>query len=134
MRVNVEKILIIVRGLPSSGKTSFGKLLGTKAICSADDYITHKGVYMWKPETVSKSHDWCQRKCRRFMQIGAQRIVIANTNTTAREMQPYIDMAKRYGYVYYSVIVEKRHENFNDHGVPQQTLEKMKDRFEIKLV
>ena len=79
----MEKILIILRGLPSSGKSSFALLLNTKAICCADDYFIHKGKYLWKPQKISKAHEWCQRKCKRFMEVGAERIVISNTNTTA---------------------------------------------------
>jgi hypothetical protein len=48
-------------------------------------------------------------------------------------MQPYYDLAEKYGYRVYSLIVENRHGGVNEHGVPQETLEKMKNRFEIKL-
>ena len=128
----MEKILILTRGLPCAGKSAFAKLLG-RAICCADDYITRNGIYLWKPETVSASHEWCQRKCRRFMKIGIERIIIANTNTTMREMKPYFDMAKQFGYKTYSVIVEKYHNSTNNHNVPEETIEKMANRFEIKL-
>ena len=33
----------------------------------------------------------------------------------------------------FSIIVENRHGGENVHNVPQETLEKMKNRFEIKL-
>ena len=32
-----------------------------------------------------------------------------------------------------SIIVENRHGSVNEHGVPEETLWKMKNRFEIKL-
>lgn len=127
-------ILIIVRGIPGSGKTSFAELLGTKAICSADDYVTRNGVYKWSPETIGKSHDWCQRKCRRFMKKQAERIVVANTSTTERELKPYYDLARQFGYRVYSIIVENRHDGKNIHNVPDDTLEKMANRFNIKLI
>ena len=118
-------ILIIVRGLPGSGKSTFAQLLGTKAICCADDYVTRNGVYNWKPETVGASHDWCQRKCRRFMKKRIDRIVVANTSTTERELKPYYDLARQFGYTVYSVIVENRHGGKNIHNVPEATLDKM---------
>lgn len=108
-------------------------MLNTKAICCADDYITRNGVYNWKPETVNASHEWCQRKCRRFMKIGVERIIIANTNTRMKEMQPYFDMGKQFGYKIYSVIIENRHNGTNNHNVPEKTIEKMINRFEMKL-
>jgi len=129
---NKDKHLIIVRGIPGSGKSSFASLLG-RAICTADDWHIRKGVYDWKPENVGKAHDWCQRKCRRFMKAGIERIIIANTSTTKKEFNPYIQMAKHYGYKVYSVITENRHGGESLHEVPETTLEKMKNRFEIIL-
>ncbi len=82
---------------------------------------------------MTTSHIWCQTKCVEFMEEGHPKIVIANTNTTEKEMRPYIDMANEYGYIIYYIIVEKRHNNKNDHNVPNETIERMKERFEISL-
>ena len=128
----MEKALILVRGIPGSGKSTFAALL-SKAICCADDYHMHKGKYVWKAEKISKAHEWCQRKCRRFMKKGIERIVIANTNTTVRELQPYMDLAKQFNYKFFSIIIETRHDNKSIHNVPEVTLDKMKERFNISL-
>jgi hypothetical protein len=48
-------------------------------------------------------------------------------------MEVYYNLAKKWGYRVTSLIVENRHEGVNIHGVPQETLDKMKQRFEIKL-
>lgn len=129
----MEKVLIIVRGIPGSGKSTFAELFA-RAICTADDYHTdRKGNYNWKPENIGKAHDWCKRKCRRFMQAGIERIAIANTSTQLKEFQPYMQMAKNHGYKVFTVVVENRHGGVNSHGVPAETLEKMTNRFEIKL-
>ena len=42
-------------------------------------------------------------------------------------------MAKQYGYTVFSVIIENRHGGVNKHGVPEDKLKMMKDRFEVKL-
>lgn len=118
--------------MSGSGKTTFANLL-TKAICCADDYVTRNGVYNWKPETIGASHEWSQRKCRRFMKANVERIVVANTNTTEKEMLPYMELAEQYGYMVHSIIVENRHGGVNDHNVPEATLDKMRARFQIKL-
>jgi len=127
------KNLIILRGLPSSGKTTFSNLLETKAICSADDWHYRKGMYDWKFENNSTAHNWCQRKCERFMKKDVPKIVVVNTNTTEKEFEPYIELANKYGYLVFSVILEKRHDGMNDHNVPETTIEKMRERFDIKL-
>jgi hypothetical protein len=48
-------------------------------------------------------------------------------------MDSYYDLAKKYGYRVHSLIVENRHGGVNEHGVPEENLEQMKNRFEIKL-
>jgi hypothetical protein len=48
-------------------------------------------------------------------------------------MKPYFDLAEKHGYRVYSLIVENRHGGVNVHGVPEDKLEIMKNRFEMKL-
>jgi hypothetical protein len=43
-------------------------------------------------------------------------------------------MAADHGYMVFSIIVENRHGGKNTHNVPTETLEKMKNRFELKLI
>jgi len=60
-------------------------------------------------------------------------IIVSNTFTQEWEMQAYFDMADRWDYRVTTLIVENRHGGVNVHGVPQETLTKMQERFEIKL-
>jgi hypothetical protein len=60
-------------------------------------------------------------------------IVISNTFTQEWEMKPYMDMAKNWDYMTFSIIVENRHGGVNQHGVPEEKLQQMADRFETKL-
>jgi hypothetical protein len=48
-------------------------------------------------------------------------------------MKPYFELAKTYGYKVFSIVVENRHEGANEHGVPEDKIQIMKDRFEVKL-
>jgi hypothetical protein len=48
-------------------------------------------------------------------------------------MEPYFELAKKYGYIVFTIIVENRHGGVNQHGVPEKTIQAMKDRFQIKL-
>lgn len=127
------KSLIIVRGIPGCGKSTFAKLLG-RAICTADDYHTDQNAnYNWKEENIGKAHSWCRRKCERFMKVNVDKIIVANTSTTEKELNPYYELAKIYNYKVFSVIVENRHNGVDAHNVPEKILEKMKDRFSIEL-
>ena len=48
-------------------------------------------------------------------------------------MEPYFELAKKNGYEVFTIIVENRHGGLNQHGVPKDKIEQMKNRFEIKL-
>ena len=130
----MKKYLYIVRGIPGSGKSTFAELIGSElTICTADDYHMVDGVYQWKPENIKKAHAWCQDKAKTLMRTGLTPVVVANTSTTVKEMQPYYDLAEKYGYQVFSIVVENRHGGINTHEVPEEVLEKMKKRFDIKL-
>ena len=60
-------------------------------------------------------------------------IAVSNTFTQEWEMEVYFKLAKQYGYTVFTVIVENRHGGVNQHGVPEDKIQIMKDRFEIKL-
>jgi hypothetical protein len=60
-------------------------------------------------------------------------IVVSNTFTQEWEMEVYFELAKNYGYTTFSIIVENRHGGVNEHGVPEDKLQAMKDRFQVKL-
>jgi len=129
----MEKILLIIRGLPGAGKSTLAEALNIRAVCTADDWYVRNGIYKWNYMTIGEAHDWCKRKCRRFMQVGVERIIIANTSITARAIEPYFDMAKEFDYKVFSIILENRLSMKNIHNVPEETLENMKNKFEILL-
>jgi len=130
----MKKYLFIVRGIPGSGKSSLAELLTPSSnICTADDFHMKDGKYDWKVEDLRASHEWCQSKVNNLMKEGVSPVVVANTSTTVKEMQPYFDMAAEHGYTVYSLIVENRHGGVNIHSVPDEALERMRNRFDIKL-
>ena len=129
----MEKVVIIIRGLQGSGKSTVGKLFDTKAICSADDYFVRDGVYEWYGMGLPKAHAWCIRKCRRFMKKQAPRIVIDNTAVKARDLVPYQDLARQFGYMVHVIIVENRHGGKNSHGVPEDAIDRLREKFDIQL-
>jgi predicted kinase len=131
----MEKVLIILRGLPGSGKSTFANMMWPEAIiCEADQYHYLDGEYRFNPTKIKEAHQWCQTIARHLMNNGKPQVVVSNTSTTEKEMQSYLDMANEFGYRVVSLIVENRHGNSSVHNVPQETLKKMQDRFEIKLI
>jgi 50S ribosomal subunit-associated GTPase HflX len=66
-------------------------------------------------------------------QVNVNRITVSNTFTQEWEMEPYFELAKKYGYKVFTVIVENRHGGTNEHNVPEDKIEQMRNRFEYKL-
>jgi predicted kinase len=67
------------------------------------------------------------------MAVSRNKIVVSNTFTQEWEMEPYFTLAKEYGYTVFTIVVENRHGGTNVHNVPEDKLEQMKNRFEVKL-
>lgn len=133
----MEKTLYIVRGIPGSGKSTFAKSLGGTHF-ETDEFFMVDGEYKFDPTKLKEAHRWCQDSVNTAMILNHtaglnNRIVVSNTFTQEWEMEPYFQMAKTYDYKVFTVIVENRHGGVNTHGVPEDKLQMMKDRFEFKL-
>jgi hypothetical protein len=138
----IPKILYLVRGVPGSGKSTFAKhIWNNYAICEADQYFVDKetGEYKFNPDEIKIAHQWCKDEVETRMkdnQVNPQyypEIVVSNTFTQEWEMEPYFKLAEKYGYKVFSLIVENRHGGENQHGVPSDKVQAMKDRFQVKL-
>lgn len=133
----MSKVLFLIRGLPGSGKSTLAKILvGDKDYChkEADMYfVDSEGNYKFKPSELPKAHRWCKDEVEFLMKYEHSPIVVSNTFTQEWEMEGYNLLAETYGYRVSSIIVENRHGNKNIHNVPDDKLEQMEKRFEIKL-
>lgn len=125
------KHLILVRGIPGSGKSTFADkaaaAIGAKVHTTDDFFVDKNGNYNWDGNKVRRAHEWNQDRTDSALQAG-HNVIVPNTMTTAKEMRPYLDMAKKHGakvHVYRAVFPGK-----NVHGVPDETLRKMADRFQ----
>ena len=133
----MTKTLYLLRGLPGSGKSTLAKNLGGSHF-ETDQYFMKDGQYNFDVTKLKDAHQWCQSSVELAMIQGHisednSVIVVSNTFTQEWEMKPYSDMAETYGYIVFSLIVENRHGGVNQHNVPEDKLQAMKDRFEIKL-
>jgi predicted kinase len=133
----MEKLLFIVRGVPGSGKSTFAKtLVGEKDYCHKEAdmfFVDGKGNYKFNPSQLKEAHTWCNEEVEFLMKYEHSRIAVSNTFTQEWEMESYYELAKKYGYTVFSIIVENRHDGVNTHGVPDDKINQMKNRFNIKL-
>jgi NEDD4-binding protein 2 len=133
--------IIFLRGLPGSGKSTFANYMFSNNIFEADQYFyNEEGKYNFDASKLYEAHKWCQLRVEHAMEDNLEsngmyfsEIVVSNTSTTEKELEPYLKLAKKYDYQVVSLIVENRHGNKSTHNVPAETIERMKNRFSIKL-
>jgi predicted kinase len=91
--------LILLRGLPGSGKTTLAHIILQhpanleQEVLSADDFFTNEeGEYNFDSSKLREAHNYCQFRCSERMRQEKSRIVVANTFTEEWEMEEYIDV------------------------------------------
>ena len=134
------RTLYLIRGIPGCGKSSLAHQLAKPwQIFEADQFFMNNGKYEFDYTKIKDAHNDCKRRVHRAMHPSFFRgllyntVVVSNTFTQEWEMKFYQIIAKKYGYRVFHIVVENRHGGVNEHGVPDDKLEIMKNRFEIKL-
>jgi len=92
----MQKFILLIRGLPGSGKTSLSDMIGLSpqpVICSADDYfINEAGDYVFDSKQLAEAHKACQVKASVAISLD-KNVVVHNTFTERWELEPYLQMA-----------------------------------------
>lgn len=124
--------LIIIRGLPGSGKTTFSKKLMSKfegpiKHYEADMFLIVNGIYTFDITKLSQAHSWCRHNTFKSLSEGFT-VIISNTFTTISEMKDYLKYAES---INIPVEVYRLTTQFKGiHDVPDSTIKKMKARFQ----
>ena len=139
------KNLVLLRGLPGSGKTTLATDLFsamfplaqstygpvTVAHYSADMYFEELGRF--DASKLKDAHAMCQGRVRVSMEAKCGWIFVHNTFTREWEMSAYFDLAEQHGYKCHVVTVENWHGGKSEPEVPFPKVEQMAERFEIRL-
>ena len=143
----MQKIAIINRGIPASGKSEFAKRIvdrvqksGLRAIsCSTDDYFMVDGVYSFDASKLREYHLKNQERFRDSLNQGVDLVICDNTNLEPWEAKPYYMMAKEKGYrvilmdflprdIKEHFAIQKNHQGYN-HNIPLDVLENMEKSY-----
>lgn len=140
------KVLIILRGLPGSGKSylarkiveiSIGSNHYHNFIFSADDYFMRRGNYQYDPTKIHEAHSFNQQRAFAAMNRGVSPVIIDNTNTQLWEMKPYAMFAAQHAYIIEILepgtpwaFNERELFGRNTHQVPRVKLKEMLTRYE----
>lgn len=140
----MTKRLIMMVGLPGGGKSTKANSIadaeswaGRKSIIlSTDDIISgRRGEYLFSHLYAGAAHELNKRKCNLAMELEYDTIIIDNTNLSAKDRKPYIELAAEYEYEVKLVEPDTvwRYDPYecfrrNTHNVPLETLLKMKEK------
>lgn len=122
--------LVIIRGLPGSGKTTKAQdyVAWGYDHFEADMYfIGNDGKYHYNPRKIKQAHQWCKDMCADSLKR-RKNVVISNTFTRLWEMKDYVELAKKYKAEL--EIIECKENYGNIHGVPEEKIKEMSTRWE----
>lgn len=133
--------VIILSGLPGSGKSTFVKSLGKGAeVVSADSFFIVNGEYKFDVAKLGEAHNKCLRDFNTLLALCAEEetvLVVDNTNTTVLELAPYVALAQAYDHeveLHTFHVSPEVSAKRNVHGVTLKTCEHMAKRLKDRVL
>ena len=126
----MNRELYIVRGIPGSGKSTLAQKIAARngiEYFEADMYFEVNGKYVFDVAKLRQAHSWCLAETRAQL-LDDRDVVVSNTFTTFKEIEPYLSMAVELGADV--TIIECTGRWQNVHNVPQDKLDAMAARFQ----
>lgn len=123
--------LIICRGAPGSGKSTFSLKLqiALRGLHFETDSFFEDaldGSYHFDPSLLGVAHAWNQGNVIRALRDFEVPVIVSNTFSYESEITTYIDIAKRFNRPVYIFTLLAQHENV--HGVPDNVVAKYRAR------
>ena len=124
--------LYLIRGLPGTGKSTMAERMASEhngLHFEADTYFVQPdGTYKFDANKLPLAHAACLDDVQTAMSARAECIIVSNTFSRQWELAPYRSLAERHGYNVQEITLH--HIHGNAHGVPEHTIQKMRERWE----
>lgn len=91
--------VIVLRGIPGSGKSHQAASITGATIVSADHFfIEHTGEYKFVPSLLGEAHAACLRRyLEELRSPSSELLIVDNTNASVAEIAPYMALASAFG-------------------------------------
>lgn len=121
--INIRNEIVLIRGLPGSGKSTMAKNMEGYVHFEADMFFEVDGAYIHDPSKIRDAHDWCVDAARVALEQG-KNVVVSNTFIKIWELQRYVDI----GFPFR--VIEANGKWKNIHGVPDEKIQNMKESWQ----
>lgn len=118
--------LILVRGLPGSGKSTFGERMTQHSYrhYEADMYfINEHGHYVFCKDKIGAAHKWCLDRTKAALLNGFD-VIVTNTFSRLWELKPYLELDT------FKQVITMNGNYGNIHTVPSEVIDAMRARWE----
>jgi predicted kinase len=122
-------VLILIRGIPGSGKTTFAKALLKRInayFYEADMFFMTESGYRFEASKLNLAHHFCFNNTKNALANNSN-CIVANTFSTLSEIEPYLNLGKEYNA---RIVIYRMTGHYqNVHSVPEKTIMKIQNRF-----
>ena len=119
--------LILIRGLPGSGKTTLAKKLSKQLKAKhfeADMYFENEsGEYVFDGTKLTDAHEWCFQQTRKWLGKG-NTVIVSNTFVRHWEIKRYLQYCEKKGIEVEIKVCREEYQSIHD--VPLATVENMR--------
>lgn len=129
--------LYLIRGVSGSGKTTLSDQMFNsgmvQATVEADSYFYNENdEYLFDCSKLQEAHTDCYNSAEIALK-NLMSVAVSNTSVTNKEVLKYQELARKYNANFVSLIVENRNNTKDVHSLTQETLDRQKRRFDIRL-